>query len=192
MYSFNNYNDYLPLREDFRYDSQYFNFIFLFQVLQPQIDILNDEKIENHSKKSTKLSQNSTIKPVFETDRCNKDKDSFQNDEDLIPVENLTVIPMKQSSESRQNIIHQSFCGNKTKMNRTKDFDVEECCIAAFKVPLKPLRKFKTCIDYEHILKTTPIGKFCIFLFEPFFHYFFINLADFFLLFYPNKTASVA
>jgi hypothetical protein len=75
----------------------------LFQVLQPQIDILNDEKIENNSKISTKLLQNSSYKPVFETDRCNKDKDSFQNYEDLIPIENLTVIPITQSSESRQN-----------------------------------------------------------------------------------------
>jgi hypothetical protein len=66
---------------------------------------------------------------------------------------------IRRSSESRQNIIHQSLCGNK---NRKKDFDLEECCIAAFKVPLKPIRKVKTCIDYEHILKTTPIGKFCI------------------------------
>ena len=143
----------------------------MFQVLQPQIDILNDEKIENNSKISTKLLQNSSYKPVFETDRCNKDKDSFQNDEDLIPVENLTVIPITQSSESRQNIIHQSLCGNK---NRKKDFDLEECCIAAFKVPLKPIRKVKTCIDYEHILKTTPIGKFCIlYLIESFFFRFF-------------------
>ena len=146
----------------------------MFQVLQPQIDILNDEKIENNSKISTKLLQNSSYKTIFETERCHKDKDSFQNDEDLIPVENLTIIPITQSSESRQNIIHQSFCGNK---NRTKDFDLEECCIAAFKVPLKPIKKkVKTCIDYEHILKTTPIGKFCIFyLIEPFFQIYFFS-----------------
>lgn len=123
------------------------------EVLQLKIDMLNYEKIENHSKKSAKLSQ----KLIFETDRCHKDKDSFQNDEDLTPIENLTFVPIKQSSESRQNAIHKSFCGNKTKMNRTNDDDLEECCITAFKVPLKPIRKVKSCIDYEHILKTTPI-----------------------------------